>query len=74
MTDPVLSPTVFKWVLTVLTMLGVFWVGLDFRYIYKLRGADMTIPENRDKRFAYVIGMAIAVCVTIGVLKYHGVV
>jgi hypothetical protein len=73
-TEPVMSESTFKWFLTVLTMLGVFWVGLDFYKIFKLRGADMSIPENRDKRFAYVIGMVIAVCVTIGVLMYHGVI
>ncbi|HEY4056605.1 MAG TPA: hypothetical protein VGM39_08345 [Kofleriaceae bacterium] len=74
MTDPVMSPTTFKWVLTVLTALGCFWVLQDIRYMIRDRNADQSVPENRDKRFAYYIGILIGAGVIYGLLQYHGVV
>lgn len=74
MTDPVMSPTAFKWFLTVLTMIGVAWVMLDVYYLAtRLKKLDMSRAEDRDKRFAWILGILIGVAVTIGVLKYHGV-
>jgi hypothetical protein len=73
-TDPIISPTAFKWVLTVLTALGTIWVSLDWIYMARLRGKDMKDPVNRDKRFGYAIGMAIGVFTTTGILRFHGVV
>ncbi len=74
MTDPILSPRAFDIAITVLISLGVFWVMLDVFFITRLRGKDMKDPVNRDKLFAYVIGIAIGCFVTFGILRHHGVV
>ena len=63
----------FKWALTVPTILGVMWVMLDVLHLWRLRGKDFSDPVNRDKRFGYIMGICIGLCVTYGLLRYHGV-
>lgn len=74
MNDPALVPwTTFKWVLTVMTGLGVSWVMLDVLFLARLRGKDLSDPVNRDKRFGYLIGIGCGLAVAFGLLRYHGV-
>ena len=68
-----ISWSAFKWALTVPTILGVLWVMLDVVHLSRLRGKDFRDPVNRDKRFGYVLGIAIGLSVTYGLLRYHGV-
>ena len=74
MNDPIIDPRTFDIIITVLISLGVFWVGLDFFFITRLRGKDMKDPTNRDKLFGYIIGISIACFVTYGILRHHGAV
>ncbi len=71
--DPV-SDAVFHWTLTVLTAtFAVAWLVYDVRNLVKLRAGDGSDPLVRDRRFGYVIGIAIAVVGIVGCLRFHGV-
>lgn len=72
MTEP-LSDSTFRWLITLLTLAGTGWVLYDVIRLIKLRGADMSDPLLRDKRFGYWIGVAIGALAFAGVLRFHGV-
>jgi FtsH-binding integral membrane protein len=52
-------------------ILATLWLAYDLRNLTKLRGADMTEPLNRDKRFGFLMGIVIGVVGIVGVLRYH---
>lgn len=65
---------VFNWILTAMT--GIFaaaWLVYDLRNLTTLRGKDFADPLIRDRRFGYLMGIAIAVIGLVGVLRFHGV-
>jgi hypothetical protein len=70
----IVSDSAFHWILTVLTGgLAGAWLVYDARNLVKLRRGDAGDPLVRDRRFGYVIGIAIAVIGIVGVLSFHGV-
>jgi hypothetical protein len=65
----------FKWFLTILTGgLAGTWVFYDLRNLYTLRGKDPSDPVVADKRFGFLIGIAVGVIGVVGVLRFNGVV
>ncbi len=70
----VMSVTAFKWLVTFLTGgLAGAWLLYDTWNLIRTRGMDVTDPVNADKRFGYVIGIAIGAVGEVGVLRFHGV-
>jgi hypothetical protein len=70
-----MSPTAFKWFLTILTgSLAGFWVFYDSYNLFRTRKLDRNDPIVRDKHFGYVIGVAIGVIGVLGCLRFHDVV
>jgi hypothetical protein len=60
------------WVVTISTgLLASIWIAYDIRNLIKLRGADMSDPLQRDKRFGFVMGVLIGCVGVFGVVKYH---
>lgn len=70
MTDPLISESAFRWILTILTLAGCAWALFDIvKFARMPRGSDPT----GDKRFGFVIGIAVGTLGIAGVLKFHGV-
>ena len=71
----VMSVTAFKWLVTFLTggLAGV-WLLYDTWNLVRTRGMDVADPVNADRRFGYLIGIAIGAIGVFGVLRFHGVV
>ena len=71
--NELVNPTVFKALLSLATggLAGV-WLVYDAFNLWRTRGADRSDPIVRDKRFGYVIGMAIGVIGLIGVARFNG--
>ena len=74
MTDNLVSPTVFKWFVSILTA-GITgtWFVWDILKLWWLRRADRSDPIVRDKQFGYSLGVVICAIGLIGVLMFHGV-
>jgi hypothetical protein len=74
MTDPIVSPDVFKWTVTLITgIVAGVWFLYDAYSLSRLRQSDLGDPLVRDKRFGYLIGMVIGAIGVIGCLRFHGV-
>lgn len=72
MTDPLISETAFRWMLSILTVAGSAWALFDIVKMSRLpRGASD--PLTRDKRFGYWVGIAVGALGIAGVLKFNGV-
>ena len=75
MSDPIFSPEQFKWFLTILT--GGFagtWFFYDAYSLIRLPSRNERDPQiAHDKRFGYIIGMAIGFVGVWGCLRFHGV-
>lgn len=70
-----MSPTAFKWFLTILTFgLSGPWLLYDAYNLYRTRNLDRSDPIVRDRRFGYVIGMLIGAIGVYGSLRFHDVV
>ena len=71
----VMSVTAFKWLITLLTGgLAGAWLLYDTWNLIRSRGVDVTDPVNADKRFGYLMGIAIGAVGVVGVLRFHGAV
>jgi hypothetical protein len=71
--EPV-SPSTFRWILTLLTVAGSLWALYDVIKLAKTRGKNASDPLVRDQRFGYVIGIVIGAFGISGILRYHGVI
>ncbi len=72
--NELVSETVFRWILTALVGgLATSWLVYDSINLIRTRNADRSDPIVRDKRFGYMIGIAIGIIGLIGSLTYHGV-
>jgi hypothetical protein len=70
-----MSPTAFKWFLTILTGgLAGFWVFYDSYNLFRTRKLDRNDPIVRDRHFGYFIGIVIGVLGVLGCLRFHDVV
>jgi hypothetical protein len=70
-----MSPTAFKWFLTILTGgLAGFWAFYDSYNLIRTRKLDRTDPIVRDKHFGFVVGIMIGVIGVYGCLRFHDVV
>jgi len=70
----VMSDTLFRWFLTLAVgILAVVWLVYDAINLARTRGADGADPVVRDRRFGYVMGIAIGIIGVVGVLRYRGV-
>lgn len=72
MSGELVSPETFRWILTALTFAAATWVLYDVVRIVKLRGADLSDPLVRDKRFGYLIGIVLGAFAISGILRFHG--
>jgi len=68
-----LSPSTFKWIVSVLTVAAALWALYDIIKLSKTRGKDANNPLVRDERFGYLIGIVIGAFTISGILRYHGV-
>ena len=70
------SDEAFRWILTVLTGgLAGTWLVLDSVSLFRSRTPRRrTDPLVRDKRFGYVMGIAIGIIGLWGCLRYHSLV
>ena len=68
------SPDVFKWILTVLTggLAGTWLVYDSISLIRSLSPSRRVDPLAHDKRFGYVMGIAIGIIGLWGCLRFHG--
>lgn len=74
MTAEPLSPLAFKWVVTILTGgLAGTWVVYDTINLIRVRAADGSDPLIGDRRFGYLVGIAIGVIGVVGCLRFHDV-
>jgi hypothetical protein len=74
-TAEIVSHETFRWILTGLTGgLAGSWVIYDSINLLRLRGADFSDPLARDRRFGYLIGIAIGLVGVIGCLLFHDVI
>jgi hypothetical protein len=72
--NELVSETVFRWILTSLVGgLATSWLVYDSINLIRTRNADRSDPIVSDKRFGYMIGIAIGIIGVIGSLTYHGV-
>jgi len=71
--SPPFSPTVFRWILTILITAASLWALFDVVKLARTRGKDGRDPLVRDERFGYLVGIAIGLFGIGGVLRYHGV-
>jgi hypothetical protein len=75
MTTELVSQTAFAWIVTVLTGgLAGSWFVYDIISLIRARNADSRDPLVRDRRFGYVIGIAIGFIGVLGCLRFHDVV
>jgi hypothetical protein len=68
------SDHVFNWFLTIIT--GGFagtWIVVDALNVVRHRREDSRDPLVADRKFAYWIGIAVAVIGLIGTLRFNGV-
>jgi hypothetical protein len=73
--NELVSPVTFKWILTALTGgLAGTWAIYDAISLIRMRKADRADPIVRDKRFGYLVGIAIGVIGVVGCLRFHDVV
>lgn len=74
MTAELVSPTVFAWFVTIVTggVAGA-WGVYDAISLVRARNADSRDPLVGDRRFGYVIGIAIGVIGVMGCLRFHDV-
>jgi uncharacterized membrane protein len=73
MSDPLVSESTFRWILTVLTLAGCTWALYDVVRLVRLPRATRRDRLLDDKRFGYWIGIAVALLGIAGVLRFHGV-
>ncbi len=74
MTDPIVSPDVFKWTVTLMTgLVAGTWFVWDALKIFQLRHKDGKDPTVHDKRFGYSVGMVIGFIGVWGCLRFHDV-
>ena len=74
MTAELVSPIAFKWIVTILTGgLAGSWFFYDSINLIRIRNADSSDPLIRDRRFGYVIGIAIGLAGVLGCLRFHDV-
>jgi hypothetical protein len=74
MTEP-MSPTAFKWFLTILTGgLAVTWMIYDAINLIRTRNLDRSDPVVRDKHFGYMMGIVIGAVGVIGCLLFWNVI
>jgi hypothetical protein len=72
--NEILSPTAFKWFLTLVTgIVAGTWVLYDLFNLYRIRTADKRDPLVRDKVFGYFCGIAVGVIGVLGCLRFHDV-
>lgn len=72
--DALMSAVAFKWFVTLLTgIVGGLWLVYDVFNLYRIRTADRRDALVQDKRFGYMIGIAVGAVAVIGCLKYHDV-
>jgi len=73
--NELMSPTAFKWFLTILTGgLAGAWFFYDSFNLIRTRNHDRSDAIVRDKHFGYVIGILIGIIGVVGCLRFHGVV
>lgn len=73
--NELMSPTAFKWFLTILTGgLAGAWFIYDSINLIRTRNLDRSDAVVRDKHFGYVIGILIGIIGVVGCLRFHGVV
>jgi hypothetical protein len=74
MTTEIVSATVFKWFVTVLTGgLAGSWLVYDLISMIRTRHADGRDPLVHDRRFGYVMGIVIGFVGVLGCLRAHDV-
>jgi len=67
----IVPTAVFHWVLILATGgVGVWWVFHDLVFFARLRGADGRDPQVRDQRFAYVLGVMMAIVAIVGAVRF----
>jgi hypothetical protein len=73
--NELMSPTAFKWFLTILTGgLAGAWFIYDSINLIRTRNYDRNDAVVRDKHFGYVMGILIGIVGVIGCLRFHDVV
>jgi hypothetical protein len=73
--NELMSPTAFKWFVTILTGgLAGAWAIYDSINLIRSRNLDRSDAVVRDRHFGYAIGILIGVAGVIGCLRFHGVV
>lgn len=74
MTDPIVSATAFKWIVTLMTaIVAGTWFLYDGYKLIKLAKLDGKDPTVHDKRFGYTVGMVIGFIGVWGCLRFHDV-
>ena len=69
----IVSDNAFRWILTILTAgLAGSWFFYDLYSLLRSK-ADPKDPVVSDKRFGYVVGLAIGIIGVVGCLRFHGV-
>jgi hypothetical protein len=73
--NELMSPTAFKWFITILTggLAGV-WAIYDSINLIRTRNLERSDAVVRDRHFGYAIGIVIGVAGVVGCLRFHGVV
>jgi hypothetical protein len=73
-TTELVSQSVFAWFVTILTGgLAGSWLVYDVINLIRARRADSRDPLVRDRRFGYLIGIAIGIVGVVGCLRFHDV-
>ena len=74
MTTELVSQPVFAWVVTILTCgFAGPWGVYDLISLIRSRRADSGDPLLRDRRFGYLIGIAVGLIGVLGSLRFHDV-
>lgn len=74
MKDQILSPTGFRWFLTLITgIVATLWFLYDTTNLIRTRKLDRKDAVVRDKHFGYVMGILIGLVGVYGTLRYQGV-
>ena len=76
MTTELFDATTFKWILTILTggLAGTWFVYDSISLTRSLmRPSRKDDPMTHDKRFGYLVGIAIGAIGVIGCLRFHDV-
>lgn len=73
--NELMSPTAFKWFVTILTGgLAGAWFIYDSINLIRSRNLDRGDAVVRDRHFGYVMGILIGIAGVVGCLRFHGVV